>query len=143
MAELRFGDLDVDRIVLNDAGTMVGELWMANVVRHPGAALDAFIVMPNHLHAIVLIGAEPGETTANLNDVVGMFKSLSTAAYGQGVRSGSYPPYEIALWQRSYYDRIIRDAADLERTRAYIEGNQARWIEKYQSAPPRPHKPVS
>lgn len=134
MAELRFGEMREDRLMLNQAGTLIGEAWTANIERYPGASLDAFVVMPNHLHGIVLIGAEPVAPAANLNDIIATFKSVSTAEYGRGVREGMFPPYESSLWQRSYYDRIIRDEVDLERARAYIEGNPFRWIEKYQTA---------
>jgi REP element-mobilizing transposase RayT len=133
MADMRFGGVNDGQLMVNQAGMMIGEVWFANIERYSGASLDAFVVMPNLLHGIVLIGTEPGAPAANLNDIVATFKSISSAEYGRGVREGTFPSYESSLWQRSFYDRMIRNETDLDRARAYIEGNPARWIEKFQT----------
>jgi REP element-mobilizing transposase RayT len=136
MSQLRFGYVQDRQIVLTEAGTLIETEWTANIARYPGSQTDALVVMPNHIHAIVMTGADPADPSANLNEIIATFKSVSTAAYGRGVRAGTFPPYEGALWQRSYYDRMIRDDATLERARAYIEGNPARWIDKYRDSQP-------
>jgi putative transposase len=52
---------------------------------------------------------------------------MTTNAYIHGVRDHAWPPFDRRLWQRNYYEHIVRDAADLPRIRAYIERNPARW----------------
>jgi REP element-mobilizing transposase RayT len=136
MSRLRFGEVRSERIVLTEAGELIEAEWGNNIARYPGAESDTHIVMPNHIHAIVMTGTDPNYPPANLNDIIATFKSVSTAAYGCGVRAGTVPPYDGALWQRSYYDRMIHDNATLERARAYIEGNPARWIEKFEERHP-------
>jgi REP element-mobilizing transposase RayT len=62
-----------------------------------------------------------------LGDVVGAFKSLSTNAYIRGVRELGWPPFDKRLWQRNYYEHIVRNEDDLNRIREYIENNPANW----------------
>lgn len=135
--EPRFGSVIHGAMRLNAAGEMVTATWIANAVRYPGVVLDAFVVMPDHLHAIVYIGAAPSvsEQRAGLSRLMQSFKSITTLEYGRGVRAGLHPPYDRVLWQRSFYDHIVRDDRDLERVRAYIEGNPGRWTEKYGDTP--------
>lgn len=74
-----------------------------------------------------------GEMT--LGDVVGAFKPLSTVAYLRGVAECGWPRLRRGLWQRSYHDHVIRDDADLERVRTYMENNPLRWMEDEECSP--------
>ena len=65
----------------------------------------------------------------SLSDVVHRFKSFTTTRYRQGVRDLNWPPFSGRLWQRNYYDRIIRNDAELNRIRQYIRNNPARWAD--------------
>ncbi len=56
--ETRFGEIAEGQIRLNAAGEMTTSAWEANIERYPGSALDAFVVMPNHVHAIVFLGTD-------------------------------------------------------------------------------------
>jgi REP element-mobilizing transposase RayT len=69
----------------------------------------------------------------SLSRIIQAFKSISTIEYGRGVKTGAFPPYHRALWQRSYYDRMLRGDRDVERARQYIELNPHRWIERVQA----------
>lgn len=124
----RFGVVEGGRVCLNEAGMMVSDTWEANVTRYPGVALDAYVVMPNHLHAIVFLGGDPAVPVSDvtLSRVVQSFKSRSTVEYTRGVHAGRYPPYDRVLWQRSFYDKILRNDRALQAARAYIEGNPGR-----------------
>lgn len=104
---------------------------------------DAFIVMPNHIHGIIVlnsVGAGPcarpeqGQPqgvapTFSLPDVIHRFKSLTTTRYRQGVLKMGWRPFAGKLWQRNYYERIIRNDDELNRTREYIQGNPTNWSE--------------
>jgi len=128
--ECQFGDVREGRMQLNEAGAMAADLWQRNVDRYCGVELDALIVMPNHLHGILMIGTDPGCDPPSATAYVQAFKSITTIEYGRGVRDGRYPPYDTALWQRSFHDRILRTERDLDAARIYIEGNPARWQER-------------
>ena len=54
---------------------------------------------------------------------------MTTNAYIQGVKQCLYPPFEKKLWQKSYYDHIIRNENDYQETWMYIENNPAKWSE--------------
>ena len=88
--------------------------------RIPG--MDQFVIMPNHIHMIISIDPENGSMwastpTKSLSSLIRSFKTLTSKAAN------------TSLWQRSYYDHIIRNEADCLRVRQYIDQNPARWAE--------------
>ncbi|HEU0164747.1 MAG TPA: transposase [Thermomicrobiales bacterium] len=116
---------------LNDAGQLVTYVWLETLRHFPAVTLDAFVMMPDHMHAILTIGdGSAPASMPTLGNVVQRFKSLTTVLYGKGVRLGIYPPYETRLWQFRYHDHIIRDTDDLASHRRYIESNPLRWAER-------------
>lgn len=125
----RFGEVRNGVMDRNVAGEMVAEIWNAIPETFPSVSLDAFVVMPNHVHGIVFL--EPhsnGDTLeVSLGDVMKWFKAVTTTRYSRGVHDLSWPPYDRRLWHRNYYDHIVRDDRDLDRIRAYIEANPANW----------------
>ena len=85
-------------------------------VHFPGMTVDKWMVMPNHIHAILIL---PGDGMS-LSGIVGQYKSAVTKAIH------TFCP-TIPVWQTSFHDHIIRNQADYERIWMYIEGNPARW----------------
>jgi hypothetical protein len=67
------------------------------------------------------------ETMATLGDIVGAFKSIATDHYILGVKQNNWPSFNGKLWQRNYYEHIIRDDVSLDRIRQYIIDNPAQW----------------
>jgi REP element-mobilizing transposase RayT len=127
-----FGDVDAGAMVLNEAGQMVAALWDGIAARFSSVEIDQFVVMPNHLHGILVLpdADTSGATTrvaptigeiveaplvgapvtgVRLGDVVGAFKSLATVGYIDGVKANGWPEFRGRLWQRNYYEHIIRD----------------------------------
>jgi REP element-mobilizing transposase RayT len=62
-----------------------------------------------------------------LGDIVGAFKSLATTGYIAGVKAKGWLEFRGRLWQRNYYEHIIRDEDALNRIRRYVDDNPARW----------------
>jgi putative transposase len=62
-----------------------------------------------------------------VGDIVGAFKSSFTVAYIQGVKENQWPEFDRRVWQRNYYEHIIRDETELSRVRRYIDENPVRW----------------
>ncbi|HEU4329111.1 MAG TPA: transposase [Roseiflexaceae bacterium] len=118
---LLLGALSGGGVQLSPAGRMVGELWEALPLHYP-AALDAFVAMPDHIHGILLL---PGGGLA-LPQLVHRLKSLTTARYRVGVAREGWPPFPGRLWQRSYYERVIRSEDELAQVRMYIAENPTR-----------------
>ena len=82
--------------------------------------IDAFVVMPNHLHVIVRL--QGTRQASPLRVVVGSFKSGSAREINAARRSPG-----AKVWQRGYHDHVIRDEADLQRVREYVDSNPIRW----------------
>ncbi len=68
-----------------------------------------------------------GGTAPTLMDVIQRFKSFSTAEYRKGVKKNNWPPFSGKLWQRSYYEHIIRNDESLYNIRKYIQENPMKW----------------
>jgi len=66
-------------------------------------------------------------TGAPLHQIVQWFKTMTTNEYIRGVKTSGWSPFDGKLWQRNYYEHIIRDEADLTRIRNYIASNPLRW----------------
>jgi putative transposase len=94
-----------------------------------------FVVMPNHMHAIVCLGTDPEMDTsgATLTRIVQSFKSITTVEYGRGVKVGDWLPFDRVLWQRGFRDRILRSDQALDVARSYIEGNPGRWQARHEN----------
>ena len=123
----RFGTVHDGAMILNPAGEMVHAVWEDMAIAFPAVTLDAFIVMPNHLHAILLLDHEDITRNPTLGTIVQRVKSVTTAEYARGLREDGWPPFDGRLWQRNYYEHIVRDDHDLDRCRAYIDANPANW----------------
>ena len=187
-----FGDVVGSELQINDAGRAVIASWRGLPRRFPGLLVDEFIVMPNHVHGILVIpepadlhpvgmpvgvplvgtqtttrgsrrlGQPPGIAPAltrgrgrgigqprgiaptltrgrgrgigqprgiapTLGDIVGAFKSLTTVRYTRGVKENGWPGFSGRVWQRNYWERVIRDEEELGRIRQYIATNPSRW----------------
>ena len=87
-----------------------------------GILVDKYVIMPNHVHAIICLdGEKGGQSRPPLQRLMQRFKSISTRrAWDMGYTK---------LWQRSYYDHIIRNDADHLAIWQYIDNNPARWAE--------------
>lgn len=127
------GDVVGGAVRLSDYGRIVTACWDAIPDHFSGVELDAFVVMPDHVHGIVVIATDPpapatggqptGPPKRSLGAIVGSFKAAAARQINQ-LRGTAGAPF----WQRNYYEHIVRDSADLDRIRAYIECNPARWL---------------
>ncbi len=125
-----FGDVRDGLVDLSPAGVVVDSWWHYLPARFVSVELDAVVVMPNHFHAVIHLGADPDiDAIPNLSDIVGWFKKRTTYDYTLGVKTDGWPRFPGRLWQEEFYDHIIRDERGLERIRAYIEGNPGMWAE--------------
>lgn len=139
-----FGEIQDANMFLNDLGKIADECWRAIPDHFPFVELGAHVVMPNHVHGVIVIhenaglaygsrGAamlRPYETRPNENR-----PNVKTGSWGAIVRSyKSAVSYHIhkqhnatGIWQRNFYEHIIRDEKDLQRITKYIEMNPLRW----------------
>lgn len=121
-----FGTIDSDRMLLSDSGNLVSEQWLELPPRFPSVILDKFVVMPNHFHGIIYTTENP-VSKPSLSEIVGSFKSIVTHKYIDGVNNKNWEPFNKRLWQRNYYERIVRNDIELQNIQQYIDNNPANW----------------
>jgi REP element-mobilizing transposase RayT len=146
--ECLFGEIIKEKMVLNSLGLIVLEEWLkTHAIRHE-LELDAYIIMPNHLHGIIVIKDEPetqkksmvgthgraslrGVTPQNaslrrqsrsLGAIIAGFKSAATKRINE---ERNMP--RIPVWQSRFYEHIIRNDKDLNNIREYIVNNPMQW----------------
>ncbi len=132
--ECLFGEVVNGEMRLNEAGTMVAECWQWLPTQYPQVEIDVWVVMPNHFHGILFIAdaGRGGSRTAPtiqtrekpLGRLIGAFKTVSTKRLNLLRHTPGMP-----LWQRNYYEHIIRNEDDLNAICHYIANNPLRWAE--------------
>jgi putative transposase len=122
--ECMFGAIVDGKMVMNHAGDMIQTVWDEIPFHYAGIDIDEFIVMPNHIHGIIIIG---NTETLSLPDVVHRFKTMATKRYADGVKQKRGASFPGRLWQRNYWEHIIRNGMELNRIREYINTNPTQW----------------
>jgi len=126
-----FGEIINRKMHLSPIGKVVSEYWKQIPNHHTDVALDEFVVMPNHVHGIVVIvgathaspnSAKPGLKPRSLGSTIGSFKSAVTKRVNEFHNSP-----DATFWQRNYYEHIIRDERELNLIRQYIASNPLQW----------------
>lgn len=119
------GHVKAGAVVLSPAGEAVLAAWQTLPSRIRGMSIDEFVVMPDHVHGILWL-TEAG--SVSLPRVVRAFKSIA-AIQVNAVLGGP----GSRVWQRSYYERVIRNERELNAARRYIENNPLAWSIRAQS----------
>ena len=120
--EAFFGEVINEEMRLNPAGQMIKSLWAEVPHGFNQVHLDSFVVMPNHIHGIIILG-----NGITLSRVIQAFKSITTHEYIRGVHERGWKEFNQILWQRSFYDHVIRNQKDLYRVQEYILNNPLQW----------------
>jgi REP element-mobilizing transposase RayT len=137
-----FGEVHEGHVHLSLPGDIVRTVWQGLPVHFPDMDVDAMVVMPNHLHAILVLQPFVGAEHPELPDA----SPLPVPNRAHGTRPGSIPSIVqnaksvsarrinllrgtpgAAVWQRGYFEHVIRTQEDLDRLRRYIESNSLRW----------------
>jgi putative transposase len=138
--QCHFGVIAGDRMALNEYGRVAEDEWIRSVELRPGIDLDAFVIMPNHIHGIVVLGDAISTTRGEVasGDRTSPLRSGSAARSLPALIAG----YKAAVtkriwalqgrthgpvWQRNYYEHVVRNQDDLSRIREYIENNPRQW----------------
>ena len=140
--EMLFGDVVNEEMIVSEFGKIVSEKWEWLETQYPYIELGAWIVMPNHFHGILVIHehgrggsrsaptgdlqiARPTPTKRKLlGGLIGAFKTVSTKHINLLRQTEGQ-----VVWQRNYYEHIIRDDRETDRIHRYIESNPSMWAE--------------
>jgi len=158
--ECLFGEIKNRTMHKNEFGEIVSDEWKRTEDLRPYVKLDLSIIMPNHLHGILIINDDNGTKTVgarrclalnkeinikmssrldvnqkashrdaptgvksgSLGAIIGQFKSIATKKINKIRKSPGYP-----VWQRNYYERIIRNENELHKIWEYINSNPFQW----------------
>ncbi len=129
------GDVVENKIRLNNLGKIIYENWCQIPNYYKNVDLDEFQIMPNHIHGIIIIGRENRaptlKRTPTLGQIIAYFKYESTKCINNVVGVGSSDPNDKfkKLFQRNYYEHIIRNEKELNKIRQYIKDNPINWDE--------------
>ena len=126
-----FSQIKEGKIELTELGKIVHDEWTNAARIRADVRLDEFIIMPNHLHGILILREDPkkrsgGEhstlVSGSLGAIIGQFKSSVTKQAGESMGLASFK-----VWHRGYFERIIRDDVELFFVQDYIATNPSRW----------------
>jgi len=146
--ECLFGEIVKGEMILNEYGKTVKQCWNNLLNHYDNIELDAYVIMPNHFHGIILITDNVDNVRVRaihelpihelprqqqkqrqqqrrkmlLSKIVGRFKMNSAKQINQMRNT-----LGISVWQRNYYEHIIRNDKSLENIRNYIINNPAKW----------------
>lgn len=139
--ESLFGEIIDDQMILNAAGAMIEREWQALKNRFPQIEPHEYIVMPNHFHAILslqtiprhvgapLVGALATQTTTKtLSKIIGAFKSITTVEYLREVKKSHWQSFDGKLWQRNFWEHVIRNEQSCNEIAQYIINNPQHWL---------------
>lgn len=135
--ECLFGEVVDGEVHLNECGEIAEALWLQIPLLRPNVTLDAFVVMPNHIHGLLVVtdrderapagGAgdaerSSGPAAGSLGAIIGQYKSAVTKRVSAllGARG-------VSVWQRNYYEHIVRSDKALHQIREYVASNPAQW----------------
>jgi REP element-mobilizing transposase RayT len=122
-----FASVQGTRHALQRLGDVIAEEWIRLEERFPWAELGEWVVMPDHFHGLVyLTGSDAGVPAGSLSRAIQAFKSTTTWRAKQDPTSGLVRRRGARLWQRNYYESVIRDPRHLAAVRNYIVRNPAR-----------------
>ena len=148
-----FGEEQEGELFLTRWGEILREEWLRGAIVRPYVKLDRYVIMPNHMHGILVIerpvratrrvaphpspeSPRPcGPPSGSLGAILGQFKSVTT----KRIRAAAHDP-SLDVWHRGYYERIIRDTTDWTRVRVYISENPKQWDRDPENPGMRPRR---
>lgn len=133
-----FSQIKNKECILAKPGLMIEKWWLELENKFKNIKLDQYIIMPNHFHGIIImtdsfvgddlcVVPETETHKHSLPNIIRWFKTMTTNDYIKGVKANIFAPFEKHLWQRSYYDRIIRNEKEFHKIQAYIYYNPLKW----------------
>lgn len=122
-----FGEVHGEVLRPSELGNLITEQRRALPEQNQCLSTDAFVIMPNHLHGILVFDQKNAgaiKRAPTLGEIVRAFKARCSHAFRKGA---IHRAQDVQLWQRGYYEHVIRNEADLARIREYIANNPLQW----------------
>ena len=122
-----FSHIINSELILTEFGKILDEVWRS-IPKYYNVDLDYYVIMPDHFHGILILDntltlkKNKEDKQFSLSEIIGKYKSFSTRKIREILAKG-----EKFEWQKSFYDRIIRNESELYNIRKYIKENPLRW----------------
>jgi putative transposase len=124
-----FGDIREAEMELNRYGEIVNQCWYDLPRHYPNCSLDSFLIMPNHVHGIIVIDNETAVgngfkpfPTHGLSEMIRGFKTFSSRRINERILGN-----DRFQWQKSFYDHVVRSDKSLDLIRGYIQNDPLKW----------------
>ena len=114
--------------VPNLPGRIAEEMIEQVMIRYPSVSVDKYVIMPDHIHLLLRIEGT-GNPSPTLGNVIGWYKYQTTKRINQTDATQG-----LQVFQRSYYDHVIRNQQDYDSVWEYIENNPRKWAMKKQGS---------
>ena len=128
----------------DETKSIIQKWWDALPSKFTNIRCDQFVIMPNHIHGIIIINDQNGVSVRaiqcdcptnvqthwsapTLGTIIQWFKTMTTNEFIMNIKSNKLEPFDKRLWQRNYYERVIRNESELNAIRQYIIDNPINW----------------
>ncbi len=118
-----------NNLVLSIIGKIIDRKWNDIPNQYDNVDLDEYVIMPNHVHGIIVINAKKradARPAPTVSDIICSFKSRCSVEYLRYIKQNNLN-ISGKIWQRSFYDHVIRSERSLNAIREYITGNPINW----------------
>ncbi|HBY21129.1 MAG TPA: transposase [Clostridiales bacterium] len=122
--ECILGNIENDTLIKNEKNIMVETCLKKINEMYLNVKVDEYVIMPNHIHMIINI-LEEGKV--KISNIIQWFKTITTNEYIKGVKEKGWEKFDKKLWQRNYYEHVIRNEKELYEIRKYIQENPIAW----------------
>jgi putative transposase len=127
--QMLFGEISNEAIILSPTGRMLHDLIRQAEDRFSTVTIEAYVVMPNHIHILIGLAIRTSDEAHvdNIVDVIRWLKDASVRRHSLGVKEHGWDSYHGHLWQKGFHDHIVRNERELEQIRVYIATNVEVW----------------
>ena len=122
-----FGKIKNNQMHRNDAGHMIKKWYYELENKFSNIKCNDMIIMPNHFHSVIEL--KDRSNNSPLPEIIQWFKTMTTNDYIKNVKTNDWLRFDKQLWQRSFYDHIIRNSKSHSKIVEYIKYNPSKWSE--------------
>jgi putative transposase len=121
-----FGEIQNDKMQIGIAGKMIERWYLEMKNKYKNLQCSHYVIMPNHMHFVLELGIASNDRTP-INEMVQWFKTMTTNEYIRMVKQNLVPTFDKRIWQRNYFERIIRSEEEYQKIILYIRNNPKLW----------------
>lgn len=122
-----FGEINKSQMYLNEAGSMIESWYYELENKFSSLKCKEMVIMPNHIHFILEL--ENDNSYSSISTIIQWYKTMTTNDYIKNVKTNNWIRFDKQLWQRGFYDHVIRNNSSHNKIIDYIKQNPIKWTE--------------